>query len=222
MRAGLTSVFWALFAIGCRPPLPPSLGKLAETAEQFSISVAAPLPDSFSVGDLRVSARVQPDRDSQRFSEEDYAVTFGRRLISTLHCRTSRKLWDCRSYYVYCEDKRGLRVSFAYGDHAFWRGAVWSAAADYVVEADQSTEMSAFRIYPSLMSPETNVHSRLPGAEPVAALVHQPPRRTILIEPKAPQRDGLWVGIAMLLGIADKIHYYPRWREECSPRRNLL
>ena len=217
-------IILAALTTSCRPSLPPSLAKLAEKAEQFSFSATDPLPDSFSVGELRVDARVQPDGDSQEFSEDDYSVTARGRLISTLHCRTFRNFRNCKSYHVHCEDSRGLFASVEYSEHAFWRGAVWNFLVDYEIEAEQSAKMSAFRIYPSHMNLETNVHSRLPGAEPVAALVQQPPRRTILIESQAPQRDSLWVGIAMLLGIADKIHYSPRWREECSPspRRDLL
>jgi hypothetical protein len=123
----------------------------------------------------------------------------------------------CRQTLISCHGDRLWDLQLAYLEPHFIRGYIRTAAGAYATTLQQSATLSLFQVWPGRLHPESNKPIPLPGAEPVAAVVHQPSRNTILLMRDAPEHDALLAATALLMGMADRVKFDPMWRKHCYP-----
>jgi hypothetical protein len=217
-----------MLSLSCRPGLPPSLHAFSERSEQFSAAVEGTLSDSFVLGELSLTGRLmeQTGDSSCPLRNEEYRIALHGRPLATVRCRASRDCLayeqGCRDTVIQCHGGRLRDLWLSYSEYHFDRGYIRTAAGSYAVMLEQSPTLNLFRVRPGRLHPESNQPIPFSGAEPVAAVVHQPFRNTILLARSAPEHDTLLAASVLLMGIADRVRFDVRWRDRCKLKNPLL
>jgi hypothetical protein len=225
-RTWTAGVFAVVLMAGCHPGLPPSVATLAENSEEFSAPAKGKIGSSYVLGDLAVEVQVAPAHAPSAVRVEQYRITaHGRQVTSTIDCHALR----AGPGYAYgapddlsCHDGRGWILHlhyFVYHFAAYENGLryepdLYAATADYAIEAELSDAANVFRFRPARINAESNTFVPLPETKPVAAVVHQPFRNTILLARDAPHHDALLAAAAIVMTVADRVH---PGQNPCSP-----
>jgi hypothetical protein len=219
-------VFAVALAVSCRPGLPRSVATFADNSEQFSAPAEGKIGTSYVLGELAVEMRVVPPRPGPWYPREEYHIVAHGRPVATIGCVARR----AGIHYAFgepddlsCGDGRGWSLRLFYSNWWFPREMNHllrtpldpnAATGNYAIEAEMSDAANVFRFWPARFDPESSAFAPLPGTKPVAAVVHQPFRNTILLARDAPDHDALLAAAAIVMGMADRVQPGPN---PCSP-----